>query len=337
MKTILKMIAVLGAASLAFGTVCFDYASGDPGAGTFTTDGSWFQLHSSAVVEAQHEGVWYPLGQGLADYNEKSGKNLPCPGSENVEDCYYGWNDGDMDTPEGKAARVTLSEYVNPEEWGYVNGGFVYILDGAQMASANFVNIGDNITIVAKVAAGKPAKLYVYDANYDPNNGETGIMKANVSGNGSMQTLSFTKSQFTTWASNVYDPTRVKAIMLEYEIGAAAKGAPFPGQLQEMMVWQKLEVSGSCTAGGSIAIGDKVASKAVGFAALRGGLQFSNIPAGTVLNVQLFNTLGKVVANHKVSSKNSFVSTEGLNNGVYVVRATDGAKLNMMRNVTVMK
>lgn len=336
MKTILKMIAVLGAASLAFGTVCFDYASGDPGAGTMTADGSWYQLHASAVVEADHGGTWYPVGQELAKYNAESGKNLTCPNGE-VADCYFGWNDTDMDTPEGKSVRVTLSEYVNPTGWGYTNAGLLYILDGTQTESAPYVNIGDNITITAKLAAGKPAKVFVLDANYDSQNADEGIQKASVSGNGSMQTIVLTKSQFSTWATNVYDPTRVKAIFLQYELGASTSGAPFPGQLQEMMVWQKLEVSGSCTAGGSIAIGDKVASKSVGFAALRGGLQFSNIPAGTVLNVQLFNTLGKVVASHKVSSKNSFVSTEGLNNGVYVVRATDGAKLNMMRNVTVMK
>lgn len=333
MKT-LKMIPVLGAASLAFSAVCFDYSMGDGGAGTLTGDGSWFQAPGTALVEAQAEsGTWYPAAQPL-DIDA-----CPNGGENGVSACYYGWNDADMLKPEGATVRVTLSAYANPTGWGYTNGGLLYILDGTGLENASdykLVDIGSSVTVKAQLKAGTTGKVFLLESSYNSADANAGLYKANIVGTGAIKEYTFTtSSDFTTWASNVMNAAQTRAIAVEYEIGATAEGAAFPGEFKDIIIWQSLAVGGSCA--GSGAIGDKVAAKSVGFAALRGGLQFSNIPAGAVLNVQMFNTLGKVVSSHKVTSKNSFVSTEGLNNGVYVVRATDGAKLNLMRNVTIMK
>ena len=346
MKTALKSLLVVGAAaSLASAGTCFDYSLGNAGAGTLTGDGSWYQGggNNSAVVEAPHTEngatTWYPIAKGL---DIASCPNGDTDGDGN-SDCYYGWNDQDMFTDEGvPEVRVTLSGWVpsSAAGWGYTNGGLLYILDGTGLEPKpdgtlpyKEVNIGSSVTINAKIAAGKTAKVYLLEASYNSADANSGLHKANATGTGSYQAYTLAKAAFSTWATNVADWTKVRAIAVEYEIGAATEGAAFPGQLQETRGWKSLEVDGSCTAG---ITGHKVAAQSVGFAALRNGLQFSNV-GSAALNVQIFNTLGKVVASHKVTAKNSFVSTEGLSNGVYVVRATDGAKLNMMRNVTIMR
>ena len=137
-------------------------------------------------------------------------------------------------------------------------------------------------------------------------------------------------------ATNTFHPDSLIGVGLQYVLAPAVENGPCTQCSDQVrdLEWMKLCFDEECTL--PVSVGSKVAGKSVGFAALRNGLQFSNIGSAT-LNVQIFNTLGKVVASHKVTAKNSFVSTEGLGNGVYVVRATDGAKLNMMRNVTIMR
>ncbi len=335
MKTALKSLLVVGAAaSLASAETCFDYSLGNAGAGTLTGDGSWYQDPQSAVVEAQAaSGTWYPIAQGLPTDQCPNGDT----DGDGNSDCYYGWNDADMFNADGvPEVRVTISQWVSSSAagWGYANGGLLYILDGTgleQTTQYREMNIGGAISINAKIAAGKTAKVYLLEASYNPNDPNSGLHKANATGTGSYSDYNLAKAAFSTWASNVADWTKVRAIAVEYELGATTQGQAFPGQLQETLGWKSLSVDGSCTAG---ITGHKVAAQSVGFAALRNGLQFSNV-GSAALNVQIFNTLGKVVASHKVTAKNAFVSTEGLGDGLYVVRATDGATFEMTRAFAV--
>ena len=341
-KTLMAASAVAMMASVASAGVCFDYSAGTVPSGTMGADGSWYQDPNSAIVEAQHaDGNWYPVSKGL--------DIATCPTHDGVQagtsDCYYGWNDADMFNAQGvPEVRVTLSQYVSSSAatWGYTNAGLLYILNGTTLedpAKYSTVDIGSSVTINAKIAAGKTAKIYLNDANYDNQNAMHGLFKANAVGTGSYQDYTLAQASFSNWngAENTLNMAAVKSIAIEYEIAAATSGAPFPGMLQETLGWNSLSVANDAPGCGGTGAVSKVASaKQVGFAALRNGLQFSNLGSST-LNVQIFNTLGKVVASSKVTAKNSFVSTEALSNGVYVVRATDGAKLNMMRNVTVMR
>ena len=340
MKTALKTLLAVGVlASFASADLKFDYSRANQGSGFMTVDGSWYQGENTSKVEAFSKTYngWYLMGHGL--------EMSECPA--NIADptltesaCYWGWNNDDGITDSGFTVRVSLPEFANPSGWGYANGGLIYILDGTQLGTANYVNIGSSLTVKFWAEAGKPVRIYVIDKNYyEPEPGaEVGVMKVALTGTGNWQEVTKQTSAFAPYvgATNTLDASQVKAIELQYELAAGASAQPIAQATgypiaNAILVWQKLETDGSGSA-----IGDKVASQSVGFAALRNGLQFSNVGSAT-LNVQVFNTLGKVVASHKVTAKNSFVSTEGLGNGVYVVRATDGAKLNMMRNVTIMR
>ena len=348
MKTVLKSLLAVGlVASAVSADAIFDYSRMNQGTGFMAVDGAWQGCtetgyncdFSYAKVEALHEnGQWYTMGPGLPAQDTPGYQTCPNGAQEDGSSaCYWGWNLDDGITDTGYTVRVTLGAYVNPTGWGYTNGGLIYILDGTQLATANYVNLGDG-TITVKVwgEAGKPLKVYAMDQGYlEPAPGaEVGTMKCSFTGTGAWQPKTCRASDFSAYVgtTNVYTPSAVKAIAVEYEIAAGASGESFPtasAPTNATLSWQSLE-------GAPSAIGNKVAGQSVGFAALRNGLQFSNVGSAT-LNVQVFNTLGKVVASHKVTAKNSFVSTEGLGNGVYVVRATDGAKLNMMRNVTIMR
>ena len=338
MKTKMILASVAAMAAAASATVLFDYSVGNAGTGTMVLDDSHYQAPGSAECVLLHaDGQYYPAAQGW-----DATSTWTCPNGDPVEEngqmvspCYWGWNDGDMLTDNSVKVGVKLMQFANPTGWGYTNGGFFYI-NGANFATAQSWDVGSSVTVVFKGVAGMPVKVYLKDqVEYQ---GETGVLKAGTTANGQWQTFTAPTSSFAPYsgATNVLNPTGVIGIGLQYELGATATAAPCTQCSNDArdLEWQKLEIGGSGTVPG--AVSNVASAKQVGFAALRNGLQFSNVGAST-LNVQIFNTLGKVVVSSKVTAKNSFVSTEALSNGVYVVRATDGAKLNMMRNVTIMR
>ena len=345
MKTALKTLLAVGAvASVASATVVFDYSVGNTGDGTMVLDDSHYQLASSAVTLLQHaDGNFYPAAQGWTE-----GCGWDCPNGPLVEEpegsgnwvspCYWGWNDADMVTENSVKVGVKLMEFVNPGGWGgYTNGGFFYI-HGTNWENSTPWPTVSSIWAVFKGVAGMPVKLYSKDK--DPYGATEGMPNVETVANGQWQKIGGAASSFLPYAdaTNTFDPSHLIGVGLEYVLYPTVSDGPCTlcsDQVKDLE-WMKLCFDEECTLPGGGAIGDKVASQSVGFAALRNGLQFSNVGSAT-LNVQVFNTLGKVVASHKVTAKNSFVSTEGLGNGVYVVRATDGAKLNMMRNVTIMR
>ena len=350
MKTAFNSLLILCAgASIASAAVCFDYSIGDAGAGTMIADGSWKKDPASAVVEATHqEGdslVWYPLAQGLPTDRCPDGDS----DGDGNSDCHSGWNDEDMFNDDGvPEVRVTLSQWIDSSAagWGYTNGGLLYILYGTGLESAEqyeTTNIGNSITINAKIAAGKTAKVYLLEASYNPNDSTTGLHKANIEGTGEYKSYPLAKAAFSTWASNVADWTRVRAIAVEYEIGSSSNPAePFPGQFRETLGWKSLEVDGSCPYVEIIwpyyppgdAVGDRIVGRSVDFVASRDGLRFSNV-GSSVLEVRILDARGRVVASRAVTAGEAFVSTEGLGDGLYVVRATDGATFEMTRAFAV--
>ena len=342
MKTKMILATVAAMAAAASATIVFDYSVGNAGTGTMVLDDSHYSDPNSAVTLLKHaDGNYYPGGQGWTE-----GCGWDCPNGPLVEEpegsgnwvspCYWGWNDADMLTDNSVKAGVKLMAYANPTGWGFNNGGFFYI-NGTTFAEAQNWNVGSQVSVVFKGVAGMPVKIYLKDVKGDYPDGQ-GILKAGTTANGQWQVFTAPTSSFAPYngATNVLNPAGVVGVGLEYELGASASGAACTqcSDTPKDLEWQKLCFDEACQVGIESA---KVASaKQVGFAALRNGLQFSNLGSST-LNVQIFNTLGKVVASSKVTAKNSFVSTEALGNGVYVVRATDGAKLNMMRNVTIMR
>ena len=316
----------------------FDF-SGWQGTGAMYIDDSHYEDPASAQTVLLHDdGNYYPAAQGWTDSSDWT-----CPRGEPVEEngemvspCYWGWNDADMLTDNSVLAGVKLKAYVDPDGWGHVNGGFYYV-NGTTFSDAQKWNVRESISVVFKGVAGMPVKIYLKDVKGDYPDSQ-GILKAGTTANGQWQVFTAPTSSFAPYngATNVLNPAGVVGVGLEYELGATSSGAACTqcSDTPKDLEWQKLCFDQACEVGIESA---KVASaKQVGFAALRNGLQFSNLGSST-LNVQIFNTLGKVVASSKVTAKNSFVSTEALGNGVYVVRATDGAKLNMMRNVTIMR
>lgn len=150
----------------------------------------------------------------------------------------------DMEKSEGFSARVTLSEFVNPTGWGYANAGLLYIFKGSMMSNAEPQDVGDQITITAKIAAGRTAKVYLYDANYQGTAGQN-LYKATITGTGNMQSYVLAASNFTTFGTNTLNMSQTKAIFLQYEIGASVVGEAFPGVLQEEMVWESLKCTGT--------------------------------------------------------------------------------------------
>ena len=343
MKTNKILASVAAMAAAASAGVVFDYSVSNFGNGTMVADDSHYSDPASAEVVLLHaDGNYYPAGQGWT-----STSTWQCPddpvedpvGSGNfVSPCYWGWNDSDMLTDNSVKVGVKLMKFASESGWGFTNGGFFYIPDGTNFETANPVNVGSGVTVVFKGVAGMPVKIYGKDQKGEYT-GNTGLPKAGTTANGQWQTYTAPSSSFQPWngAENVFNPANVIGIGLEYELSASAQGQACGAQCSDTpkdLEWQKLCFDSDCGTG--IESGKVATAKQVGFAALRNGVQFSNVGAST-LNVQIFNTLGKVVASSKVTAKNSFVSTEALSNGVYVVRATDGAKLNMMRNVTIMR
>ncbi len=350
MKTAFKSLLVVGAVvSVASAGTCFDYSIGDAGAGTMIADGSWKKDPASAVVEASHRKgdslVWYPLAQGLPTDRCPDGDS----DGDGNSDCHSGWNDDDMFNDDGvPEVRVTLSQWIDSSAagWGFTNGGLLYILDGTgleQTTQYREVYMGSSITINAKIAAGKTAKVYLLESSYNPNDSTTGLHKANIEGTGEYKSYALAKAAFSTWASNVADWTRVRAIAVEYEIGASTQGAAFPGQLRETLGWKSLEADGGCIIERwpyypyyppGDAVGDRIVGRSVDFVASRDGLRFSGV-GSSVLQVRILDARGRVVASRAVTAGEAFVSTEGLGDGLYVVRATDGATFEMTRAFVV--
>ena len=335
-KTLIAASAIAMIAGAASADVVFDYSQGNQGQGIMMGDGSWY---SNGSESAKVTTVFAGNGQEYA-----MGSSLPadqCPvqvEGETESSCYWGWNDASGITDESFKAKCYINSYGTSESgWGYGNAGLMYQLMGTNAENAQPVNVGATVTVTFKAAAGKTVQVMGKDRTGEYGENE-GIAKFKATGSGAWQTVSVpTATWKSSWAPNNINASSVYYIALEYEEAAGTKGQACTGcPLVADLEWKSLEIAGTYAGGTPGAVSKVASAKQVGFAALRNGLQFSNVGAAT-LNVQIFNTLGKVVASSKVSAKNSFVSTEALSNGVYVVRATDGAKLNMMRNVTIMR
>jgi hypothetical protein len=207
---------------------------------------------SYSKVEALHsDGQWYTVGPGLPAVATPGYQTCPTGDSDGDgnSDCYWGWNLGDGFTDTGYTVRVTLGAYVNPTGWGYTNGGLIYIFDGIQLATANYVNIGDSVTIKFWAEAGKPVKIYLYDKNYlEPAPGAVvGVMKASLTGTGDWREVTMATSDFVpdAGATNILDTSHVKAVALKYELSASQSGQAIGSATghpiaNAMLVWQKL-------------------------------------------------------------------------------------------------
>ena len=330
MKTNKILVAVAAMAAAASATVVFDATTGNMGDGIMMGDGSWYSNGDGTVrvtTVFAGNGQEYDMGSSLpADQ---------CPvqvEGETESSCYWGWNDAAGWGDESFKAKCYLNSYgTSASDWGYANAGLMYQLSGTNAETAQPVNVGSTVKVKVKAASGKKFVVMGKDRVGDYPS-DQGIAKQGAVGTGAWQEVTVATATWkSSWAENYIDPTHVYYVAVEYEDASGTKGAAMPAAWEAYLEWQSLSYEGSGIESGKVA-----SAKQVGFAALRNGLQFSNVGAST-LNVQIFNTLGKVVASSKVTAKNSFVSTEALSNGVYVVRATDGAKLNMMRNVTIMR
>ena len=205
----------------------FDVAKGDLGSGMMACDDSHYSDPASAEVVALHSnGNYYPCGQSLDIAHCPLGDS----DGDGNSDCYYGWNDEDIVTDSSFKVGVKLMKFVNPISWGYANGGFLYILDGStDLQSANYVDIGDSMTVKFWAEAGMPVKIYIIDKNYyEPTShySDVGVMKAALTGTGAWQEVTIPASTFAPYdgATNTLDASHVKAVALEYELQAASSG-----------------------------------------------------------------------------------------------------------------
>ncbi len=245
------------------GTGGFDYSRANAGSGFMAVDGAWQGCtgtgyncdFSYAKVEAKHfDGRWYTMGPGLPATATPGYQTCPYGDSDGDgnSDCYPGWNLDDGITDTAYTVRVTLGAYVNPTGWGYTNGGLIYILDGVQLATANYVDLGNgDVTVEVWAEAGKPLKVYAMDQGYlaaEPY-AEVGTMKCSFTGTGAWQTKTCRASDFAAYVgtTNSYTPHAVKAIAVEYELAArGGAGEAFPAATaatNATLSWKSLVVN----------------------------------------------------------------------------------------------
>lgn len=215
-------------------SVGFDFTQSTviPDGSMLTADASGEQ---SAKVEAKHkDGNWYPM----AGWELKGDE---CPGGEGT--CWWGWNDGDAITSEGFSVRVSIINYLQPDSWGYSNGGIIYIPRGTGLEKAEYVNIGTKITLKVKGASGKPIKIFLMDKA----SAGKAAKKASFAADGNWQTKTFEARDFKTPGENDSgDFTQVRAIAVEYELGAGtigddiSKATGYPIK-EAQLIWQSLK------------------------------------------------------------------------------------------------
>ena len=231
------------------GHIMFDYSVGNGGVGTMYIDDSHYEDSASAETVLLHaDGNYYPGGQGWTE-----GSGWECPrgglveepeGSGNwVSPCYWGWNDADMLTDNSVLAGVKLKAYVDPDGWGHVNGGFYYV-NGTTFSDAQKWNVRESVSVIFKGMAGMPVKIYARDkVRYAD---DEGVPAAGTTANGQWQVFTAPVSGFAvrSGATNAFDPSRVIAIGLQYELGAAAEGDPCTqcSDVARDLEWQKLAI-----------------------------------------------------------------------------------------------
>ena len=232
------------------GHIMFDYSVGNAGTGTMVLDDSHYSDPNSAVTLLKHaDGNYYPGGQGWTE-----GCGWECPNGGLVEEpegsgnwvspCYWGWNDADMLTDNSVKVGVKLMAYANPTGWGYTNGGFLYINGAASLDHAQSWHVARSVSVIFKGVAGMPVKIYARDkVRYAD---DEGVPAAGTTANGQWQVFTAPVSGFAvrSGATNAFDPSRVIAIGLQYELGAAAEGDPCTqcSDVARDLEWQKLAI-----------------------------------------------------------------------------------------------
>lgn len=337
LMTVLSSVFFVGIANAG---VAFDIPARIAGTGLATVDGSWYGLATSAKIEAKHNnGLWYPLGQSLTSTSSPSCPSAdieyPAGSGTWVSPCYWGWNNADMETTEGLKARVTLSEFVNPTGWGYSNAGFVYIFEGSMMVNAIPKDIGTTLTIKAKIASGKTAKVYLFDAGYNNLPGEN-LYKADVIGTGALQEYVLPRSSFKSFGTNSLQMNQVKAVFLQYEIGASTAGAPFPGQLQEELLWASLRCDGSaCSKAEPTPIQNDAMSTQPTIQFVNGVIRLHSTQAQETSEFTLLNLQGKSIMHQLFSGMSATYLTHHLPAGRYIAQIKQKQKMILTKEIVL--
>lgn len=148
-------------------------------------------------------------------------------------DCYVGWNldNGDAYSADG-ALQVDLemSEYVNPEGWGWAAAGLVLQFEGS---TSDTIPQGfaadDTLEIRLTYPAGKELTVKALETQYVDVNTNS-VAKTTLTGSGSPYVYKIAMSDFLVpdWAENTFNPADVWRLSIGKQAAASAEGQAFP-------------------------------------------------------------------------------------------------------------
>lgn len=289
---------------------------------------------SKVLIETN--GQLYPAGTAL-DIAECPTGDSANPGVES--DCYWGWNTADAYTAEGFKSILEVTAWVpsSADGWGWAAAGWYYIFDGEQFTSAAPAGLAasDQITFSASYDLGKQLTVSAYETSFqdDPNHNRP---QMKITGTGAMKDYVFSVSdlQPASWATNTLDVSTIIAFGFLRSEAAATQGAEFTNAGQTTLIISKLECSGSCGGGGTTGLVNAAEGSTLDLQITTEGLVYSGVSAQT--SVEIFNLAGESVVSEVINGS-AVVSTQGLDNGAYIVRTSEQGKSAVAQRFVVSK